>query len=285
MQTNQDAAGERAGPAVAAASTPGGRRRSTVDARMDAGWLPIGDAAALLGVSPATLRLWTAAGKVRARVTPGGHRRYAAADLQQVLAETRGAGWEAAAERLVASLRRRYADLARGQLPRQRWFGLFDEAARARVHALGEALLAAVGRLLAAPGDAERARLLREARRIGTQYGREVARLGLAASDALEAFLFFRTPILESVNGTVREHPGLALPAGEALAAVTELMDAVLLALTRSYERSRGRARVARSTAERAQPIASRAETMDGLPVTRSVRARRAVSAGTAGTP
>lgn len=283
MQTNQDAAGERVGSAVAAASAPSGRRRSTADARAEVTWLPIGDAAALLGVSPATLRLWTAAGKVRAHVTPGGHRRYTAADLQQVLAETRSAGWEAAAERLVASLRRRYADLARGQLPRQRWFGLFDEAARARVHALGEALLAVVGRLLAAPGDAERARLLREARRIGTQYGREVARRGLAVSDALEAFLFFRTPILESVNGTVREHPGLALPAGEALAAVTELMDVVLLALTRSYERRRGRARVARPAAERAQHMASRAETRGAPPVAGGARTRRPVSAGTAG--
>jgi excisionase family DNA binding protein len=202
-------------------------------------WLPIRRAAEQLGVSAATLRLWTAAGKVRAVVTPGGHRRYAEAELRRVLAESTAGGWDAAAAELVELLRARYSALARGEVQRQRWFASFDAAARARVHALGESLLGQVARLLAAPGPRERASLTPEARRIGAQYGREVARLGLTASDALEAFLFFRTPILESVNATVRAHPGLALPAGEALAAVTDLMDVVLLALTRSYERSR----------------------------------------------
>jgi hypothetical protein len=65
-----------------------------------------------------------------------------------------------------------------------------------------------------------------------------VARLGLTVGQAVEAFLFFRAPILDSVSATVRARPGLALPAGQALAAVTQLMDGVLLALTRSYDRS-----------------------------------------------
>jgi hypothetical protein len=228
-------------------------------------WLPIRRAADQLGVSVATLRLWTGAGKVRAVVTPGGHRRYAEAELRRVLADGSGGSWEAAAAELVKVLRARYSELARGEVQRQRWFASFDATARARVHALGEALLGQVARLLAAPGPRERASLTPEARRIGAQYGREVARLGLTASDALEAFLFFRTPILESVNATVRAHPGLALPAGEALAAVTDLMDSVLLALTRSYERSRqrqtsaqtpGTARRARAT--RAAPVTTR---------------------------
>src|SRR5207302_558880 len=115
-------------------------------------------------------------------------------------------------------------------------------AARAHVHALGEELLAAVEGVLATPADTDRARLLRVGRRIGTAYGREVARLGLTASQAVEAFLFFRAPILESVHATVRAQPGLAPPAGQALAAVTELLDTVLLALTRAYERSRAAA-------------------------------------------
>jgi excisionase family DNA binding protein len=238
--------GSRAAPRSDAA------RRATADEpaglsadRAGAGeptWLPIRRAADLLGVSPATLRLWTAAGKLRAGVTPGGHRRYAEAEVRRLLAERPEADWDAVAAELAAALRARYADLARVEAQRQAWFHRFDGPARARVHALGDSLLAQVARLLAAPGARERARLLRDGRRIGAEYGREVARLGLAASDALEAFLFFRTPILESVNATVRARPGLALPAGEALAAVTDLLDAVLLALARSYEASRGQA-------------------------------------------
>jgi hypothetical protein len=178
---------------------------------------------------------------VRAGITPGGHRRYAEAEVRRLLAERREANWDVVAAELAGALRARYAELARGEAQRQAWFHRFDAPARAHVHALGESLLAQVARLLAAPGARERARLLRDGRRIGAEYGREVARLGLAASDALEAFLFFRAPILESVTATVRARPGLALPAGDALVAVTDLLDGVLLALTRSYEESRGR--------------------------------------------
>ena len=203
-------------------------------------WLPIRRAADLLGVSPATLRLWTAAGKVRAGVTPGGHRRYAEDELRRILAEGQTAPWDEAAAELVEALRARYAQLVRDEVERQSWVRSFDSAARARVHAQGEVLLGEVARLLAAPGPRERAQLLGTGRRIGAQYGREVARLGLSASEAVEAFVFFRAPILESVNATLRAHPGLALRASEALAAVTQLMDVVLLALTRTYERSAG---------------------------------------------
>ncbi|HLH25054.1 MAG TPA: helix-turn-helix domain-containing protein [Chloroflexota bacterium] len=239
MPSSSSGAAPRAVSAAPVASDPGPVPADDAAGADTTTWLPIRRAADLLGVSPATLRLWTAAGKVRAGVTPGGHRRYAEVEVRRLLAERREADWDAVAAELAAALRARYADLARAEAPRQAWFHRFDAPARARVHALGESLLAQVARLLAAPGARERARLLRDGRRIGAEYGREVARLGLAASDALAAFLFFRTPILESVNATVRARPGLALPAGDALAAVTDLLDAVLLALTRSYEASR----------------------------------------------
>jgi hypothetical protein len=208
------------------------------DGPPDEAWLPIRRAAQMLGVSVATLRLWTAAGKVQASVTPGGHRRYAAAEIRRVLAERPDPAWEIAAAELVGALRARYAHLARDEVRRQAWFASFDDAARPRVHALGEELLAQVAQFLTAPGARERAALLRGGRRIGTRYGEEVARLGLTASEALEAFLFFRRPILDCVSAMARAHPGLALLAGEALAALTRYMDVVLLAMTRTYERS-----------------------------------------------
>jgi excisionase family DNA binding protein len=250
------AADRQAASHAAAASAPATELSDAGHLSADAPntWLPIRRAAALLGISPATLRLWTAAGKVRAVMTPGGHRRYAEADLRPLLGSAAEASWESTASEIVESLRERYAQLARGEVQRQAWFGRFDAAARTRAHGLGESLLTLVARLLAAPGARERASLLPAARRIGGQYGREVARLGLTASDGLEAFLFFRTPILDSVNATVRARPGLALPAGAALAAVTDLMDEVLLALTRSYERSR----VSVRGAERRAPAARR---------------------------
>jgi hypothetical protein len=201
------------------------------------------------------LRLWTAAGKVRAAVTPGGHRRYAEEDLRRLLAERQPSAWNTAAREVVDALRARYAEIAREQVQRQPWFPSFDAAARVHVHALGEELLAEVAHVIAAPSARERTRLVQAARRLGSQYGREVARLGLAPSEALEAFLFFRRPILESVNAIVRARPGLALPAGEALSTVSHFLDVVLLALTRSYERNAPRGTAARrATTKRLAP-------------------------------
>src|SRR3989344_6089189 len=53
---------------------------------MDEKLLKIGEAAALLGVSVPTLRVWTDAGKARAGfVTPGGHRFYRKHDLERMM--------------------------------------------------------------------------------------------------------------------------------------------------------------------------------------------------------
>lgn len=49
-------------------------------------WLRLGEAAALLGVSQGTLRAWSELGRVPTYWTPGGHRRYRRADLDQLLA-------------------------------------------------------------------------------------------------------------------------------------------------------------------------------------------------------
>lgn len=57
----------------------------------------IGEAAALLGVSPETVRNWTNAGKLAAVVTPGGHRRYRRSDVLAAFKPAAPAGGEAGA--------------------------------------------------------------------------------------------------------------------------------------------------------------------------------------------
>ena len=46
-------------------------------------WVTVGEAAKLIGVSEPTLRKWTDAGAIAVFRTPGGHRRYLRADLEQ----------------------------------------------------------------------------------------------------------------------------------------------------------------------------------------------------------
>lgn len=67
-------------------------------------WLGVQEASDMLGVSPATLRRWSAAGKVRAFTTPGGHRRYAESTIRELLG--RAAESRPSADGLGASLDR-----------------------------------------------------------------------------------------------------------------------------------------------------------------------------------
>src|SRR5437870_13137625 len=46
------------------------------------GWLPLGQAAKVLGVAQSTIRKWSDQGRVPAFYTPGGHRRYRRRDLE-----------------------------------------------------------------------------------------------------------------------------------------------------------------------------------------------------------
>jgi glutamyl-tRNA reductase len=54
-------------------------------------WLTLGEACALVGVSPATLRRWSDNGDIRAFTTPGGHRRFARSAILELLPEPDGA--------------------------------------------------------------------------------------------------------------------------------------------------------------------------------------------------
>ena len=70
------------------------------------GLLTIGEACQVLGVSEVTLRQWTDEGKVKAFITPGGHRRYPEAELKQLLGSTTAF---TGSETWVTGFRRRWA--------------------------------------------------------------------------------------------------------------------------------------------------------------------------------
>ena len=49
--------------------------------------LPVGESAALVGISRDTLKRWEAAGRIASLRTPTGHRRYRRADIEALLTE------------------------------------------------------------------------------------------------------------------------------------------------------------------------------------------------------
>ena len=141
-------------------------------------WLTLSEAADELGVHPSTLRRWTDEGRVPARRTPGGHRRYAKADIDGYAATTREHP-DGGAESLPSS------DL------HYDWGNRFEEEEIAEMRHLGQRLLGLMIQYISMPEEG--GRFLQEGRAIGRRYGAESATTGMALLTLMEAFIFFRS--------------------------------------------------------------------------------------------
>ncbi len=158
-------------------------------------WLTLGEASQLLGVHPATLRLWSDEGKVRIFRTPGGHRRFSRADIERMLRITplRGEG-------LTLFVQSETLQRTRREIPtalRQSWARNLDDASREHWRNAGRQMITLASRLIARqelPAE-ERAEVLR----LGGEYGRLMAQRGHSLPDAVMAFIFFRDFLIETI--------------------------------------------------------------------------------------
>lgn len=195
-------------------------------------WITLGQACKLLGVNESTLRRWADAGHVRSFRTPGGHRRFSEEDLRRMTDERGMAGGEpySSLSQLALARIRRRLQRGRGQVP---WYSGISEEDRERLRSLGRRLLGLVADYKTK--GARRSQLIDEAREIGREYGRELARDGLSIRDALEAFTFFRRELDESAVEQVQKDDSLD-EAVEVWELLSNLADQVLLSIAETYE-------------------------------------------------
>ena len=197
--------------------------------------MSLGQASRILGVDQSTLRRWADAGEIHSYRTPGGHRRFAEADLRAITAG-----------RSLRSAQGRYGNLGslaltriRRRLHRPRvqgppWLAL-DEESRQRLAALGRRLVSLAFQYLGR--RTRRGPLLAEARQVGRDYGVELHSLGLHLNQVLEAFTFFRRSLDESTRQACQRG---GLSAEETLTACEEIMglgDEVLLGMAEAFDR------------------------------------------------
>lgn len=199
-------------------------------------WVSIRRACELLGVNQATLRHWTDAGKVRAYVTPGGHRRYLEDDLREVTAASASTG-ESLTAALLAS-RERYSQIERRGLPDQDWLQTLEAQDRQRFRTLGASMLHQLTAHVLASTKRDRDRSLRDGCGVASEYGEAAARLGLSLRDAMRVFLFFRNPIIESVTRWIGDQSQRGPHVADALIRLNHFMDEVLLAMATAHERA-----------------------------------------------
>ena len=184
-------------------------------------WLSLRDARRLLDVSNTTLRQWADNGYLRVYRTPGGHRRFLRSDVEsfanapeQAQDQVRDDAVEGSALRKI---RRR---LGRNDVLQQPWYQSVEEEGKVRMRLFGRRLLS----ILLQESSARRRRqeLLDEAHLLGREYGTEMSERGVALKDTIEAFVFFRTMVLDSTN------PG-------SWARIIETADRVLVGMADSY--------------------------------------------------
>jgi excisionase family DNA binding protein len=195
-------------------------------------WLSLAQAAQQLDIHPTTLRRWADNGDIPVMRTPGGHRRFAAADVAQITERQYGHS--------PTNLSQQWAEHAlvhtRQELSTQdgHWLALSSGSLRQRHRQLGRELMALTLQYIAAPTENER--LLEQARQVGQTYGQVAQESGLGLTDALKAALFFRDTLLEAAfnlpeNAYVQPEANLRL-----IQRINHLLNTVHLAIAACYD-------------------------------------------------
>ena len=196
-------------------------------------WLSLGEASRLLGITPATLRRWADQGQVAAFVTPGGHRRFPKAVIDDLVPRARTrrpalAGLGADPQRMAQAYRR--ARPAERPAPAP-WLTALGDAERADFRERGHRLLGVVLELLDATERREAAGKLEQACSQARDYGVRAAVGGASLAETVELFLRFRSSFVGELAGIARRR---RLDTREATALLLEAegaMDRLLVAL------------------------------------------------------
>ena len=197
-------------------------------------WLTLGQACRVLGVDESTLRRWADGGHVHVFRTPGGHRRFAEADLQALLAGRghNGRRYRELGDLAITRIRRQLRRKAR----EPSWYARVDEESRERLRPLGRRLAALATDYV--DRRARRTGLLEDARELGHEYGRELAGTGVPLAQAVEGFIFFRRSLDNTTKQASQRHGLSATDALHACEHAMALADQVLVGLAEVYQDS-----------------------------------------------
>jgi len=219
----------------------------------DPDWLRLSEASGVLGVSPATLRRWGDAGRVRVFTTPGGHRRFSRQGLERLLPADRSHRPSLGSAGLTTTrITRSYRRARREAASELAWVLELTDEQRARFRERGHVLAARLLRYLDAPDGMAAAGQLREAALNAGDYGRVAAAEGLSLSQTVEGFLRFRAPFHHELATAARRRGFDTRETTELLEAAERAMDEMLLATMGGHAGSvHGRRRPVRGQAVR----------------------------------
>lgn len=202
-------------------------RRATVDPD----WISLSEASSVLGVSPATLRRWSDAGRLRVFTTPGGHRRFSRAALERLLPADRTRRPSIASAGLTPSrLARTYRRASREASPQLPWVLALTDEQRLLFRERGHVLAASLLQYLDASRPETAVLHLDEAAASAAEYGTVAAGLGLSLSQTVEGFLRFRAPFHHELAVAARKRGFDTAETTDLLETAERAMDRLLLA-------------------------------------------------------
>lgn len=197
----------------------------------DPDWLGLSEASRLLGVSPATLRRWSNAGRLRVFTTPGGHRRFSRSALERLLPADRTRRPTLGSAGLTPTqIARTYRRASREAAPELPWVLTLTDDQRMLFRERGQLLAAGLLQHLDAPELESANHHLKEAAVNAAEYGRVAASLGLSLSQTVEGFLRFRMPFHQELAVAARRRGFDTAETTGLLEAAERAMDRLLVA-------------------------------------------------------
>jgi excisionase family DNA binding protein len=200
-------------------------------------WLTVHEACALIGVSPATLRRWSAAGDVEAFTTPGGHRRFARSTILGLLPSARRQRptlehLGETPEHMTRVYRRHLTQACHGLS----WLAGLSEDELEPLRDHGRQIMGALLVFIDATTADERQAAMLKAEDAVTEYGRIAARGSGGIRETVEAFLRFRMLFLGELAQVARRRGLDTVEATTLLVTATQAIDQLLVALMSGHE-------------------------------------------------
>jgi excisionase family DNA binding protein len=200
-------------------------------------WLTVHQACALIGVSPATLRRWSAAGDVEAFTTPGGHRRFARSTILGLLPSTRRQRptlerLGETPEHMTRVYRRHLAQACHGLS----WLAGLSEDELEPLRDHGRRIAGSLLVFIDAATSDERRTAMLKAQGAVTEYGRIAARGSGGIRETVEVFLRFRMLFLGELAQVARRRGLDTVEATNLLVTATQAIDQLLVALMSGHE-------------------------------------------------
>ena len=197
----------------------------------------INEASRILGVSETALRQWTDEGKIKAFITPGGHRRYSRAELKKFISShPRMLGVKDLAAELEETVEL-HREIARKHIASASWYERFNQESQEHFANLGRQLLNFIIRYITEP--AKREETVQLTRGVGRDMGKMLENLGLPLTDSVEAFLIHREPIMSAVTHLMKKKEALSGHIIDAVPLVTHIMDMALVGLVDAHQQYR----------------------------------------------